>query len=67
MDTGCQFCGKERHRIMEVFSDGIMEIVSANGHYAIETEDNDATTNLMFTIFYCPMCGKRLEETKGAD
>lgn len=60
-EKGCEFCSQNGDRIIEAFGDGWMKIVSAAGHFAVETEDNDSTTNLFFNIRYCPKCGRRLK------
>ena len=56
---GCVFCNDERHRIREVFDEGTAKIIDAENHYALSVDTSrDAA---IFNIFYCPMCGKRLE------
>ena len=56
---GCVFCNDERHRIREVFDEGTAKIIDAENRYALSVDTSrDAA---IFNIFYCPMCGKRLE------
>ena len=56
---GCVFCNDERHRIREAFDEGTAKIINAENRYALSIDTSrDAA---IFNIFYCPMCGKRLE------
>jgi hypothetical protein len=60
-NKGCVFCNDERHRIREVFDEGTAKIISADNRYALSVDTSrDAA---IFNVFYCPMCGKRLEAT----
>ena len=57
--NGCVFCNDERHRIREVFDEGTAKIIDAENRYALSVDTSrDAA---IFNIFYCPMCGRRLE------
>ena len=55
----CVFCNDERHRIREAFDEGTAKIINAENLHALSVDTSrDAA---IFNIFYCPMCGKRLE------
>lgn len=57
---GCVFCNDERHRIREVFGEGTAKIIDAENLYVLSVDTSrDAA---IFNIFYCPMCGRKLEE-----
>lgn len=58
-EKGCIFCSGERHCIREAFDEGTAKVISADNRYALSVgTSRDAA---IFNIFFCPMCGKRLE------
>ena len=61
-EKGCVFCGEERHRIREMFDDGTARILCSMNHYALSVETPaDATSESIFPIYFCPMCGRKLD------
>lgn len=61
-EKGCVFCGEERHRIREIFDDGTARILCSMNRYALSVETPaDATSESIFPIYFCPMCGRKLD------